>query len=86
MVFNKNEAALLSVTMRERSRASTCSYNVVYNFLMYLLPLKSSVFAEHFLNAFWYGNEVFPKGSSQNAIVPILMIFHLPYSNVKNVF
>ena len=86
MVFIKNEAALLSVTMWERSRASTCSYSLVYNFLMYLLPLKSSVFVVHFSNAFWHGNEAFPKGSSQNEMVPLFIIFHLPYSNVKICF
>ena len=41
-----------------------CSYNLVYNFLIQLLPLQSSVFVVHFSNAFWYGNEAFPKGSS----------------------
>ena len=80
MVFIKNEAALLCVTMRERARASTYSYNQVYNFLIYLLSLKSSVFVVHFSNAFWHGNEAFPKGSSQNEIVPPLVIFHLPCS------
>ena len=64
MVFIENEAALLCVTMQERDRASTCSYNVVYNFWIYLLPLKSSVFVVHILNAFWYGKEAFPKDSS----------------------
>ena len=71
--------------MRERARASTCSYNLVYNFLIYLLPLKSSVFVVHFSNAFWHGNEAFPKGSSQNEIVPLLVIFHLPYSKCRGV-
>ena len=28
------------------------------------LLLKSLVFVVHFLNAFWHGNELFPKGSS----------------------
>ena len=64
MVFIENEAALLCVTMRESAKASTCSYNLVYNFLMYLLSLKSSVFVVDFSNAFWHGNEAFPKGSS----------------------
>ena len=64
MVFIENEAALLCVTTKERGRASTCSDNLVYKFLIHLLPLKSSDFVEHFLNTFWYENEVFPKGSS----------------------
>ena len=39
----------------------------------------------HFLNAFSRGNETFPKGSSQNEIVPVLVVFHLPYSKYKGV-
>ena len=62
-----------------------CSYNLVYNFLMQLFPLKSLVFVVHFLNAFWHGNETFPKGSSQYEIVPLLVVFHLPYSKYKGV-
>ena len=62
-----------------------CSYNLVYKFLTQLLPLKSSVFVVHFSNAFWHGNEAFPKVSSQNEIVPLLVIFHLPYSKYRGV-
>ena len=62
-----------------------CSYNLVYNFLIQLFPLKSLVFVVHFLNAFWHGNETFPKGSSQYEIVPLLVVFHLPYSKYKGV-
>ena len=62
-----------------------CSYNLVYNFLIQLLPLKSLVFVVHFSNAFWHGNEVFSKFSSQNEIVSLLVIFHLPYSKCKGV-
>ena len=62
-----------------------CSYNLVYNVLIQLLPLKSLVFVVHFLNAFWHGNETFPKGSSQYEIVPLLVVFHLPYSKYKDV-
>ena len=75
MVFIENEAALLRVTMRERARA----------FCNQLLPLKSLVFVVHFLNAFWHGNETFPKGSSQNEIVPLLVVSHLAYSKYKGV-
>ena len=85
MAFIGNETRLLCVAMRERARASTCSKNLVYNFLIYILPLKSSVFVGHFSNAFWHGNEAFPKGSSQNEIVPLLVVFHLPYSKYKGV-
>ena len=80
MVFTENEAALLCVTTRERARASNYSYNLVHNFLMYILPLKSSVFVVYFSNTFWHGNVAFPKGSSQNEIVPLLVISHLSYS------
>ena len=62
-----------------------CSYNLVYNVLIQLLPLKSLVFVVHFLNAFWHGNKTFPKGSSQYEIVPLLVAFHLPYSKYKGV-
>ena len=60
-VFIKNEAVLLYITMKERARAPPCSYNLVYNFLINLLPLKSSVFVVLFSNAFWHGNETFQK-------------------------
>ena len=62
-----------------------CSYNLVYNFLIQLLPLKSSVFVVHFSNAFWHGNKAFPKVSSQNEIVPLLVIFHLTYGKYSDV-
>ena len=62
-----------------------CSYNLIYNVLIQLLPLKSLVFVVHFLNAFWHGNEAFPKGSSQNEVVRLLVIFHLPYSKSRGV-
>ena len=60
-----------------------CSYNLVCNFLIQLLPLKSLVFEVHFLNVFW--RETFPKGSSQFKFVPLLVVFHLPYSKYKDV-
>ena len=56
-----------------------CSYYLVYNFLIQFLSLKSLVFVVHFLNAFWHRNKAFPKGSSQNEIVPLLVVFHLPH-------
>ena len=72
-----------------RNYAGTCknirSYNLLYNFLIQFLPLKSSVFVVHFSNAFWHGNEAFPKVSFQNEIVPLLVIFHLPYSKYRGV-
>ena len=62
-----------------------CSYNLVYNVLIQLLPLKSLVFVVHFLNAFWHGNKALPKGGSQNEIILLLVVFHLPYSKYKGV-
>ena len=56
-----------------------CSYNLVYNFLIQLLPLKISVFVVHFSNAFSYGKKALAKVSSQNEIVPLFVIFHFPY-------
>ena len=60
-----------------------CCYKLVYNFLMQLLSLQSSVFVVHFSNVFWHGNEAFPKGSFQNKIVPLLVIFHLLCSQYR---
>ena len=60
-----------------------CNYNLVYNFLMLLFPLKSLVFVVHFLNVFWHGKETFPKSTSWNEIVPLLTVFDLPYSKYK---
>ena len=71
------------------SRKGICSYYLMYTFLVQLLRLKSSVFMVIFLNAFWYGNEAFPKGSSQNEVATLLIVFHLPYTkhwDVKYVF
>ena len=59
------------------TRNGTCSYNLVYNFLIYLFPLQISVFVVHFPNAIWHDNETFQKVSSKNEIVPLLLIFHL---------
>ena len=39
----------------------------------------------HLINAFWHGNEVFSRGSSENEIVPLLVVFHLPYSKYKGI-
>ena len=62
-----------------------CSYNLIYNVLIQLLPLKSLVFVVHFLNAFWDGNQTFPNGSPQYEIFPLFVAFHLPYSKHKGV-
>ena len=55
--------------------------HLVFNFLMQLFPF----FVVHFLNAFCYGKEIFPKRNSQNEIAPLLIAFHLPYSKYKGV-
>ena len=49
---------------------------------MQLLPLQSSVFMMHFSNAFWNGNEAFPKVISQNIIAPLHVIFHYIFTCV----
>ena len=51
MVFLEKQAG---VTMRNYAEASKgiCGYNLVYNFFVDLLPLKSSVFVVKFSNAF----------------------------------
>ena len=42
-----------------------CNYeetcNSVYNFIVYLLTLKSSVFVVQFSDAFWHGKEALPN-------------------------
>ena len=65
-----------------RTCKGRCSYNLVHNFLIQFSPLQSSVFAAHFSNRFWYGNEAFPKVSSQNEIAFLLVIFHLSYKQL----
>ena len=39
----------------------------------------------HFSNAFWHGNDAFPKCSSWNEIVLLLIIFLCPYSEYRDV-
>ena len=85
MVFIENEPALLCVIMRERARGFAATIQCLPNSLIQILPLKGSVFVVHFSNAFWHENEAFPKVSSQNEIVPLLVIFHLPYSKYRGV-
>ena len=52
----------------------TCSYIFFHK--------KSSVFC---CALFKRGNEVFPKDSSSNESVPLLVILHLPYSKYRGV-
>ena len=76
-----------SITVRNYAGIyiAICSYNLMYNFLIQLLPLQSSIFVLHFSNAFWRGNKAFPKGSSWNEIVPLFVIFHVPCSKYRSV-
>ena len=60
-----------------------CNYNLAYNFVRELLPLKSAGFLCYIFQR--HGNETFPKGSSENEIVPLLVIFHLPCSSYRGV-
>ena len=85
MIFIENEAALFTMRNSAEMCKGICCYNLVYNFLIQLLPLKSSVFMVHFSNTFWYRKEAFPNGSTQNETVPLLVIFHLPYSKYRGV-
>ena len=48
-----------------------------------ILNLKSSIFVVHFLDAIRHGNKEFSKGSSQNEIVHLLLIFYLQYGKYK---
>ena len=45
--------------------------------------IKKFFFVVHFLNAFWHENEAFLKDCSQNEIIALLVVFHLPYSKYK---
>ena len=67
------------VTMRNYKETckGICGYNLVHNFFVYFLPLKSSLFVVHFSNAFQHGKEALPKHGSQTKIVPLLVIFDL---------
>ena len=75
------------VTMRNYAETcqGICSYNLVYNLFVYLLPLKRSVFVVQFSKTFQHGKETFPKHRSQTKIVPLLVIFHLTYSLYRSV-
>ena len=67
----------MCVTMREqgdlRLQSSVQSFDIAFS-------IKKFSFVVHFLNAFWHGNETFPKGSSKNEIAPLHVVFHLRYS------
>ena len=48
------------------------------------LPLQSFCVVQY-SNAFWLGNKAFLKVNSSNKIVPLLVIFNLPYSQYRSV-
>ena len=81
----RNLTFILNVFSEPSIHFTQLSLRNVYNFLIQLLLLKSSVFVVYFSNAFWDGNEAFPEVSSQNEIVPLFVIFHLPYSKYRGV-
>ena len=49
MVFPEKEATMRNYV---ETRKGICDYNLVYNFFVYFLPFKSSLFVVHFSNAF----------------------------------
>ena len=64
-----------------------CSYSLVYKFLIQPLPLQKPDFLVHFSNAFWHENEAFPKDSSSNEVVPLLLIVAIQLiQGAKNMF
>ena len=84
VIFIKNEAVLLCVTLRKGATAFAATIQCV-TFLIQLLQLQSSVFAVHFFNAFWLGNEAFSKGSYQfKLFLGVKICFHSSrYENQK---
>ena len=79
------------VSMQNSLNAHNCRRNVqgrlqlqssVQLFDRALVIKKFSFCAAH-LNAFWHGNKTFRKGTSQHEIVPLLVVFQLPYSKYK---
>ena len=67
------------------TRKGICSYNLVYNVLIQLLPLKIPFFLQHFSNSFQHRNEAFLKVVMTMRLflsLSLLVIFNLPYSNI----
>ena len=62
-----------------------CSYNSVYNFLIQLLPLPSFSFCGALFKRILACEQGISKGRPQNEIVPVLGIFHVPYSKYRGV-
>ena len=78
MVFIKNEAALLCVTVCKCARASTWSYNLVYNVFGISFAIKSFSFC----GAFFKRILVWERGFFRRQF---LVIIHLPYSKYRGV-
>ena len=47
--------------------------------------IKKLSFCGALFKGIWHGNKASPKVSSQNEIVPPLIVFHLPYSKYKGI-
>ena len=88
MVLIKNKAALLCLTMRERSKG-ICNYNLVYNFAIQLIAYSQIAFAIKkfsFCGALFKRILAWERGISKRQfieIVPFLVVFRLPYSKYK---
>ena len=54
-----------------------CGYNLIYNFSINLLALKSYVFVASFSNAFYHVKVSLPKSTSLYGNVPVNVFFHL---------
>ena len=76
-MFIENKAALLCKTIQVSVRVFATTIQHI-TFLLRLLLSQISIFVVHFSNTFWYGNETFPSGSSQNEILLLLIMLHLP--------
>ena len=59
-----------------------CSYNLQYKFFNITFAITKFSFLVLFSNAFWYGNELFPKVSSKNEIVLSLSSFICYIANI----
>ena len=57
-----------------------CGYNLMYNFFIQLLPIKSYVFVAEFFKGIYHENEAFPKATPLYGNVPLYVIFHVTYS------
>ena len=75
---------LPSVHNYARMCKDICSYNLVYNFLMQLLPLKVSFCGTLFKHILALKRDISER-QFLHEIVPLLVVFHLQYSKYKGV-